>query len=159
MSLIPILAEKLRLCPLIRILYNRNQLLLTRTSWTTKVACEDPRERQQSLEHLQPPPAALVGISYHSRNETETILNGFASTQGYAFVVARPKRTRWGLQHVYYKCDRGGKYMNCHNLSDGKRKRRTSSRLMECPFKGCGDAKADGAWNFCITTANHDHNH
>ena len=60
MSLIPILAEQLRLCPLIRVLYSKKHRLLTRTSWTTNRACEDSRERQPSLEQLQPPPAADI---------------------------------------------------------------------------------------------------
>ena len=92
MSLIPILADQLRLCTLIRILYNRKHRLQTRTIWTTNMACEDPRARQPSLEQLQPPPAALVGAIFTSRTERETKLNGFASTQGYAMVVARSKK-------------------------------------------------------------------
>ena len=121
------------------------------------MACKDPRERQFSLEQLQPPPDALVGTNFPFRNEMETKLNGFASTRGYAIVVARSKKTRRGFQQVYYKCDRGGTYKNSHNLSDGERKRRTSSMLMECPFKRRGDADADGTWTFCITTANFNH--
>ena len=92
-----------------------------------------------------------------SRKEMQTKSNGFASTQWYVIVVARSKKTRWGLQRVYYKCDCGGTYKNNHNFSDGEKKRRTSSRLMECSFKGRGDGNADGIWTFGITTATHNH--
>ena len=92
-----------------------------------------------------------------SRKEMQTKSNGFASTQWYVIVVARSKITRWGLQRVYYKCDCGGTYKNNHNFSDGEKKRRTSSRLMECSFKGRGDGNADGIWTFGITTATHNH--
>ena len=91
------LSLALLLCPLISVLYNREHRLLTRTSWTTKMACKDPRERQSSLDYLQPPSAALVDTSFPSRNEMETKLNGFASTQGYAIVVAKSKKTGRGL--------------------------------------------------------------
>ncbi|KAI9918500.1 hypothetical protein PsorP6_011328 [Peronosclerospora sorghi] len=109
------------------------------------MADEGPRNGQPSVEQLQPPPSAIVGTSFPSRNEMETALNGFAAGQGYAIIV-------------YYKCDRGGTYKNSHNLSNGKRKRRTSSRLMDFPFKGRGDAKADGSWTFSIITSDHNHN-
>ena len=89
---------------------------------THEMVSEDPRESQPSLEQLQPPPAALIGTSFPSKNEMETALNCFAATQGYAIVVSRSKKMRWGLQQVYYKCDRSGVYKNSHNLSDGERK-------------------------------------
>ena len=62
------------------------------------------------------------------------------------------------MQQVYYKCDREGANKNSHNLSEGQRKRRTSSRLSGCHFKGRGDAKADGSWTFSIIIANHNYN-
>ena len=72
-----------------------------------------------SLEQLQPPAAALVGTKFPSRNEMETALNGFAATQGYTVVVTRSKKSRRGMQQIYYKCDRGGTNKNSRNPCDG----------------------------------------
>ena len=49
----------------------------------------------------------------------ETALNGFAAIQGYTIVVTRSKKTKRGLQQIYYKCDCGGTNKNSRNPSDG----------------------------------------
>ena len=77
------------------------------------MADEDPREGPPSLNSSRPPPAALIGTIFPSRNSMEETLNGFAATLRYsiyAIVVASSKKKRRGLQQVYYKCDRGGAY-------------------------------------------------
>ena len=66
-----------------------------------------PERGTIAAKHIQPPPAALIGTSFHSRSEMESTLNGFAATQGKSIVVAGSTKTRRGLQQVYYKCDRG----------------------------------------------------
>ncbi|CAG8696391.1 10298_t:CDS:2 [Cetraspora pellucida] len=75
----------------------------------------------------------------------------FGAFNGYGVSITRSKPNK-----VYLGCDRGGSYRNRLNLTDETRKKKTSSRLINCPFSVCGKEE-NGLWMLSIRNPNHNH--
>ena len=106
---------------------------------------------------VSPPPtnsmAPLPPSQYNSREELLESAKSWAAQQGYAIVIARSRFNR-----LWLKCDRGGQYENRRNLTPDQRKRkRSDSRLLGCPFRMLAVVRKDGVWK--VSTENAEHNH
>ena len=97
--------------------------------------------------------APLPPSQFSSREELLQHAKDWAARQGYAIVIARSRFNR-----LWLKCDRGGVYENRRNLTPEQRKRkRSDSRLLGCPFRMLAVVRKDGVWR--VTTENPEHNH
>ncbi|XP_004305076.1 PREDICTED: protein FAR-RED ELONGATED HYPOCOTYL 3-like [Fragaria vesca subsp. vesca] len=73
--------------------------------------------------------------------------------EGYVTVIKRSKPEKC----VFIGCDRGGKYRDTRMVPLEKRKRKTSSRLIDCPFEIVGRNKPKGFWKVDIKNLAHNH--
>ncbi len=96
---------------------------------------------------LPPPPNAM----YPTRPELLTAVKAWASSHGYAIVIARSDQHR-----VTLKCDRGGVYQNKHNLTDDIRQRTTGSQLIGCLFMAIG-SESQERWWLSVRVPEHNH--
>ncbi|XP_022727295.1 methylmalonate-semialdehyde dehydrogenase [acylating], mitochondrial-like isoform X4 [Durio zibethinus] len=101
---------------------------------------------------LPPPPGTFV-----DREELIQHIGEFAVSQGYVVTIKQSKRDKV----VVLGCDRGGVYRNRRKPVDESaaeciRRRKTGSRLTNCPFEVVGK-KDDGLW--VLTVKNGTHNH
>ncbi|XP_057978213.1 methylmalonate-semialdehyde dehydrogenase [acylating], mitochondrial-like isoform X6 [Malania oleifera] len=101
---------------------------------------------------LPPPPGSFI-----DREELIQHVGDFSISQGYVVTIKQSKKDKV----VVLGCDRGGVYRNRRKPLDGTspeqvRKRKTGSRLTNCPFEVVGK-KEDGLW--VLTIKNGEHNH
>ncbi|XP_021662398.2 methylmalonate-semialdehyde dehydrogenase [acylating], mitochondrial isoform X3 [Hevea brasiliensis] len=113
---------------------------------------ESSEELNEHSQMLPPPPGTFV-----DREELIQHVGDFAVSQGYVVTIKQSKRDRV----VILGCDRGGVYRNRRKTIDEStaehsRKRKTGSRLTNCPFEVVGK-KDDGLW--VLTVKNGTHNH
>ncbi|XP_062082678.1 methylmalonate-semialdehyde dehydrogenase [acylating], mitochondrial-like isoform X2 [Humulus lupulus] len=109
-------------------------------------------ELNESSQMLPPPPGTFV-----DREELIQHVGEFAVSQGYVVTIKQSKRDRV----VVLGCDRGGVYRNRRKANDESsveqsRKRKTGSRLTNCPFEAVGK-KDDGLWVLTIKNGTHNH--
>ncbi|XP_060676473.1 methylmalonate-semialdehyde dehydrogenase [acylating], mitochondrial [Ziziphus jujuba] len=109
-------------------------------------------ELNESPLMLPPPPGTFV-----DREELIQHVGDFAVAQGYVVTIKQSKRDRV----VVLGCDRGGVYRNRRkavneSLAEQARKRKTGSRLTNCPFEAVGK-KDDGLWVLTIKNGTHNH--
>lgn len=100
-------------------------------------------------EKLMRPPQAGT---FQDREDLITYVRDFGASQGYVVTIKKSRRDR----RVILGCDRGGVYRNRRKIEESKRKRKTSSRLINCPFEAIGK-KDDDVW--VLTVKNGEHNH
>ena len=98
-------------------------------------------ELNDTLEMLPPPPGSFI-----DREELIQHVGEFALSQGYVVTIKQSKKDKV----VVLGCDRGGVYRNRRKPVDESsgelaRKRKTGSRLTNCPFELVGK-KEDGLW-------------
>ncbi|KAH9657462.1 methylmalonate-semialdehyde dehydrogenase (acylating) [Citrus sinensis] len=101
---------------------------------------------------LPPPPGTFV-----DREELIQHVGDFAVSQGYVVTIKQSKRDRV----VVLGCDRGGVYRNRRkpvdeSSAESLRRRKTGSRLTNCPFEAVGK-KDDGLWKLSIKNGAHNH--
>jgi hypothetical protein len=117
-----------------------------------------PEEEQMPISPADSPPPAnsmapMPPSQFNSREELLEHAKNWAARQGYAIVIARSRFNR-----LWLKCDRGGVYENRRNLTPEQRKRkRSDSRLLGCPFRMLAVVRKDGVWR--VSTENAEHNH
>lgn len=117
-----------------------------------------PEEEQMPISPADSPPPAnsmapMPPSQFSSREELLEQAKSWAAQQGYAIVIARSRFNR-----LWLKCDRGGVYENRRNLTPEQRKRkRSDSRLLGCPFRMLAVVRKDGVWR--VSTENAEHNH
>lgn len=109
-------------------------------------------ESNESPEMLPPPPGTFV-----DREELIQHVGEYAVSQGYVVTIKQSKRDRV----VILGCDRGGVYRNRRKTVDESstehtRRRKTGSRLTNCPFEAVGK-KDDGLWVLTIRNGTHNH--
>lgn len=90
--------------------------------------------------------------TFKNREELITYVREFGASQGYVVTIKKSKRDR----RVILGCDRGGVYRNRHKVEEKKRKRKSSSRLINCPFEAIGK-KDDDEWVLTVKHAEHNH--
>ncbi|XP_062143677.1 uncharacterized protein LOC133851332 isoform X1 [Alnus glutinosa] len=95
------------------------------------------------------PPAAGT---FEDREDLIKHVRDFGANQGYVVTIKKSRKDR----RVILGCDRGGVYRNRRKIDESKRKRKASSRLINCPFEAIGK-KEDDVW--VLTIKNGEHNH
>ncbi|XP_050261518.1 methylmalonate-semialdehyde dehydrogenase [acylating], mitochondrial-like isoform X2 [Quercus robur] len=113
---------------------------------------ESCTELNEFPQMLPPPPGTFV-----DREELIQHVGDFAVSQGYVVTIKQSKRDRV----VVLGCDRGGVYRNRRKPADESsaehtRRRKTGSRLTNCPFEAVGK-KDDGLWILTIKNGTHNH--
>ncbi|KAL6531563.1 hypothetical protein OROMI_027926 [Orobanche minor] len=101
--------------------------------------------RQNSM---LPPQAS----TFQDREDLIQYVRDFGACQGYVVTIKKSRKDR----RVILGCDRGGVYRNRRKIDESKRKRKASSRLINCPFEAIGK-KEDDLW--VLTIRNGEHNH
>ncbi|KAL7157051.1 hypothetical protein ABFS83_02G051800 [Erythranthe nasuta] len=109
-------------------------------------------ELDETPQMLPPPPGSFI-----DREELVQHVGEFAVSQGYVVTIKQSKKERL----VVLGCDRGGVYRDRRKAIDESsgehlRKRKSGSRLTNCPFELVGK-KEDGLW--VLTVKNGSHNH
>ncbi|XP_057787990.1 methylmalonate-semialdehyde dehydrogenase [acylating], mitochondrial-like isoform X2 [Salvia miltiorrhiza] len=109
-------------------------------------------EFDETPQMLPPPPGSFI-----DREELIEHVGEFAVSQGYVVTIKQSKKERV----VVLGCDRGGVYRDRRKPIDDAtgeplRKRKSGSRLTNCPFELVGK-KEDGLW--VLTVKNGSHNH
>lgn len=97
---------------------------------------------------MQPPQPGR----FEDREDLIKYVRDFGADQGYVVTIKKSRKDR----RVILGCDRGGVYRNRRKIDESPRKRKASSRLINCPFEAIGK-KEDDAW--MLTIKNGDHNH
>ncbi|XP_027936790.1 methylmalonate-semialdehyde dehydrogenase [acylating], mitochondrial-like isoform X3 [Vigna unguiculata] len=90
--------------------------------------------------------------SFQDREDLIKHVRDFGANQGYVVTIKKSRKDR----RVILGCDRGGVYRNRRKIDESKRKRKATSRLINCPFEAIGK-KEEEAW--VLTIKNGDHNH
>ncbi|CAG8768418.1 23976_t:CDS:2 [Cetraspora pellucida] len=81
--------------------------------------------------------APSASSQFQSRDSLIRFVQTFGASNGYAISIARSKERK-----VYLCCDRSRRYRNQLNLTDETRKKKTGTRLIECPFSVCENISA-----------------
>ncbi|KAK4401801.1 Methylmalonate-semialdehyde dehydrogenase [acylating], mitochondrial [Sesamum angolense] len=107
-------------------------------------------ELDETPQMLPPPPGSFI-----DREELIQHVGEFAISQGYVVTIKQSRKV------VVLGCDRGGVYRDRRKTVDEAsgehlRKRKSGSRLTNCPFELVGK-KEDGLW--VLTVKNGSHNH
>lgn len=105
---------------------------------------------------LVPPPEG----TYPDRSSLLQSVQAHGKAHGYNIVVKssstptdkKPGRTA----KVWLRCDRGGQYRPRNGLTEETRKRKRSSRLMDCPFMLVA-AGHPGIWTLTVLNPTHNH--
>ena len=95
----------------------------------------------------------LIGLSFETSDELIKKTRVFFSERGYGLSIRGSRKDKY----VFLGCDRGGCYQDQRNVSIEQRKRTTTSRLTDCPFKIKGKRQDNGLW--MIEIRNYLHNH
>ncbi|VVA35939.1 PREDICTED: methylmalonate-semialdehyde [Prunus dulcis] len=96
---------------------------------------------------LPPQPGA-----FEDREDLIKYVRDFGASQGYVVTIKKSRKDR----RVILGCDRGGVYRNRRKIDESKRKRKASSRLINCPFEAIGK-KEDDLWVLAIKNGDHNH--
>lgn len=105
---------------------------------------------------LIPPPQ----LSYPDKQSLMTAVQAHGKQHGYNVVVKTssiPTDKKPGrAAKVWLRCDRGGKYRPRNGLTEATRKRKRTSRLIDCPFMVIGNGSS-GVWNVEVIEPHHNH--
>lgn len=106
------------------------------------------QEEVTGQNKMLPPEAG----TFHDREDLIKYVRDFGATQGYVVTIKKSRKDR----RVILGCDRGGVYRNRRKIDESKRKRKASSRLINCPFEAIGK-KEDDLWVLTIKNGIHNH--
>ncbi|KAL8541747.1 hypothetical protein ACS0TY_002855 [Phlomoides rotata] len=109
-------------------------------------------EFDENPQMLPPPPGSFI-----DREELIQHVGEFALSQGYVVTIKQSKKEKI----VVLGCDRGGVYRDRRKTIDEAtgehlRKRKSGSRLTNCPFELMGK-KEDGLWVLSVKNGSHNH--
>lgn len=95
-----------------------------------------------------------------NRSSLLAAVQAHGKTHGYNVVVkssSTPTEKKPGrTAKVWLRCDRGGHYRPRNGLTEETRKRRRTSRLMDCPFMLVA-AGSPGIWTLSVLNPTHNH--
>ncbi|CRL25299.1 Isochorismatase-like [Penicillium camemberti] len=119
-------------------------------------APSDLQDIPELAMQLVPPPEGtypdkatlLAAVQDHGKEHGYNVVVKSSSTP----TEKKPGRTA----KVWLRCDRGGHYRPRNGLTEETRKRRRTSRLMDCPFMLVA-AGSPGIWTLTVLNATHNH--
>ncbi|CAI7583783.1 unnamed protein product [Penicillium bialowiezense] len=119
-------------------------------------APSDLQDIPELAMQLVPPPEGtypdkatlLAAVQDHGKEHGYNVVVKSSSTP----TEKKPGRTA----KVWLRCDRGGHYRPRNGLTEETRKRRRTSRLMDCPFMLVA-AGSPGIWTLTVMNATHNH--
>ncbi|QKX59119.1 uncharacterized protein TRUGW13939_06250 [Talaromyces rugulosus] len=119
-------------------------------------APSDLQDIPDSAMELVPPPEG----TFPDRTSLLASVQAHGKTHGYNIVVKssstptdkKPGRTA----KIWLRCDRGGQYRPRNGLTEETRKRKRTSRLMDCPFMLVA-AGNPGFWTLTVLNPSHNH--
>ncbi|KAJ5888686.1 Isochorismatase-like protein [Penicillium taxi] len=98
--------------------------------------------------------------TYPDRETLLTAVQAHAKLHGYNVVVkssSTPTEKKPGrTAKIWLRCDRGGQYRPRNGLTEETRKRRRTSRLVDCPFM-LQAVGSPGIWTLSVLNATHNH--
>nr|GEV76541.1 protein FAR1-related sequence 5 [Tanacetum cinerariifolium] len=94
----------------------------------------------------------LSSFIFESCDDLLKSVRAFYYAKGYGLSIHDSQKDKY----VTLQCQRSGSYRDVRNIGD-KRKRSTTSRLVECPFQIGGKKGSDSSWVFKV--ANLEYNH
>ncbi|KAK2743022.1 hypothetical protein FQN57_004978 [Myotisia sp. PD_48] len=116
---------------------------------------QDIPELGSPLELLPPPEG-----TYPDRASLIAFVHAHAKAHGYNMVIkssSTPTEKKPGrTAKVWLRCDRGGQYRPRNGLTEETRKRKRTSRLMDCPFMLVA-AGNPGIWTLTVLNPTHNH--
>jgi hypothetical protein len=116
----------------------------------------DMQDGSDVSAQLLPPPQ----ISYPDKQSLMTAVQAHGKQYGYNVVVKTssiPTDKKPGrAAKVWLRCDRGGKYRPRNGLTEATRKRKRTSRLIDCPFMVIGNGSS-GVWTVEVVEPLHNH--
>ncbi|KAJ5872527.1 uncharacterized protein N7529_004880 [Penicillium soppii] len=119
-------------------------------------APSDLQDIPELAMQLVPPPEG----TYPDKNTLLTAVQDHGKEHGYNVVVkssSTPTEKKPGrTAKIWLRCDRGGHYRPRNGLTEETRKRRRTSRLMDCPFMLVA-AGSPGIWSLTVLNATHNH--
>ncbi|KAJ5921115.1 isochorismatase family hydrolase [Penicillium verhagenii] len=119
-------------------------------------APSDLQDIPENAMHLIPPAEG----DYPDRDTLFQAVNLHASEHGYQVVIKSSSGStdkKPGRKNkVWLRCDRGGQYRPRNGLTEENRKRRRTSRLVDCPFQLLASAHP-GFWRLTVLNPNHNH--
>ncbi|KAJ5087935.1 Isochorismatase-like protein [Penicillium angulare] len=119
-------------------------------------APSDLQDIPELAMQLIPPPEG----TYPDKNSLLTAVQSHGKAHGYNVVVkssSTPTEKKPGrTAKVWLRCDRGGHYRPRNGLTEETRKRRRTSRLMDCPFMLVA-AGSPGIWTLTVLNPTHNH--
>ena len=116
----------------------------------------DAHDIAQTTHQLLPPPS----LTYADKQSLMRAVQAHGKQHGYNVVVKTssiPTDKKPGrAAKVWLRCDRGGTYRPRNGLTEATRKRRRTSRLIDCPFSVVGNGSS-GHWTIEVLEPNHNH--
>ena len=94
----------------------------------------------------------LSSSVFESYDDLLKSVRAFYYAKGYGLSIRDSQKDKY----VTLQCQRSGSYRDVRNIGD-KRKRSTTSRLIECPFQIGGKKGSDGSWVFKVVNMEHNH--
>lgn len=119
---------------------------------TPEPIADSDLNEQETIDAAQPPAPELT--HFQSREDLLTYVQDFSVTHGYAVVIRKSNVPRG---QVWLRCDLGGSYKKSMNPSTTSRKRKSASRLQNCPFQLYGRRTQDGSWVLKVQEPRHNH--
>ncbi|TQB75088.1 hypothetical protein MPDQ_003634 [Monascus purpureus] len=105
---------------------------------------------------LVPPPEG----TYPDKDSLMAAVHAHGKAHGYNVVIkssSMPTEKKPGrTAKIWLRCDRGGHYRPRNGLTEETRKRRRTSRLMDCPFMIVA-AGTPGIWTLTVLNPTHNH--
>lgn len=105
--------------------------------------------------HFQP--VVLPQSEFGSRQELVSYIHQYARDNGFGIVISHSNE-----KAIYFTCELGGTYRNKRNINDKERKRKLTTRKINCPFSmvaNCKKNEQDEVVKWILRVTNPEHNH
>ncbi|CCH46401.1 hypothetical protein BN7_5994 [Wickerhamomyces ciferrii] len=94
---------------------------------------------------------------FGSRHDLISYIHSYARENGFGIVISHSNE-----KAIYFTCELGGSYRNKRNINDKERKRKLTTRKINCPFTMVANCKKNDndevvKWVLRITNADHNH--
>lgn len=94
---------------------------------------------------------------FPSRHDLISYIHAYARENGFGIVISHSNE-----KAIYFTCELGGSYRNKRNINDKERKRKLTTRKINCPFTMVANCKKNDndevvKWVLRITNADHNH--